>query len=231
METQQAAQSIRGRDIAAVAVAVVAYGLAFGALATASGLTVAHVAVMSLLVFAGGSQFAFVGVIAAGGSPMAGAVAGLLLNTRLTAFGMMVAPVLTGGRLRRLAGTHLMSDENTAMTAAAPPDEKERVYWRVSMSIFLAWNLSTVIGALLGAGLDPEVFGLDVAFPATFVALLVPLLRQAGAVTAAVAGFAVAVGLTPLLPPGVPVSLAVVGVAAGVVARTRRPSDDAGALQ
>src|SRR5687767_13408795 len=135
---------------------------------------------MSMLVFAGGSQFAFVGVLAAGGSPLSAAVPGLLLNSRLAAFGLLIRPLLHGGPLRRLLGTHLMSDENTAMAMAAPPDQQERVYWRVSAAIFVAWNSSTVVGAIAGASIDPERFGLDVAFPATFVALLVPLLRQPG---------------------------------------------------
>jgi 4-azaleucine resistance transporter AzlC len=211
----------KSRDIAAIAVAVAAYGLAFGALATATGLEVVQVAAMSLLVFAGGSQFAFVGVLAAGGSPLSAAVPGLLLNSRLAAFGLLIRPLLTGSRLRRLAGTHLMSDENTAMTMAAPPHEQSRVYWRVSAAIFVAWNTSTIAGAIAGAAIDPERFGLDVAFPATFVALLIPLLRQPGGVTAAVVGFAVALATTPVLPPGLPISLAVVGAAAGVVAARR----------
>ena len=210
------------RDIAAIALAVAAYGLAFGALATANGLSVWQVAAMSLFVFAGGSQFAFVGVLAAGGSPLSAAVPGLLLNSRLAAFGLLVRPLLHGGWLRRLLGTHLMSDENTAMAVAAPPAERasrllarERRDLRGLEHQHHPWRGR-------GCAIDPAALGLDVAFPATFVALLVPLLRQPGAVTAAAVGFVVAVGMTPFLPPGIPISLAVVGAGAGLSQRGGR---------
>lgn len=75
------------RDGLAVAVATGAYGISFGAIGVSSGLDVAQTCALSLLVFTGASQFAFVGVIAAGGLPLLGAASGLLLGVRNTLYG------------------------------------------------------------------------------------------------------------------------------------------------
>ena len=191
-----------------VAVAVGAFGLAFGSAATAAGLHPALAALSSVVVFAGASQFAFVAVTATAG-PVAGAVAGLLLNVRLIAFGFALGPRLGPGRLLdALVDGYLTTDESAAIGLDGDAAGTRRRLRRAGAAVGAAWVVTTTVGALAGTVLDVRALGLDVAFPASFLALLAPALRSpAGRATAGVAVVAALV-LVPLLPPGLPVLLA-----------------------
>lgn len=192
-----------------LAVAICAFGLSFGVLAVTAGLSPIMACAMSLLVFAGGSQFAAVGVIAAGGSPLAAVASGALLNTRFVPFGLPLAPLLEGGRLRRAVASHLVVDESAALAIAEGKHGRtspDRVFWWTGITALVAWNGSTAVGAFAGGLIgDPETFGLDVAFPAAFIALLAPLLDSRRARVSALGGAALAIALLPNAPPGVPV--------------------------
>jgi 4-azaleucine resistance transporter AzlC len=208
------------RDIVAIAAAVGVVGLSFGAIATASGVPVWAVVAFSLIVFAGGSQFMAVGLLAAG-SPVTAVLAGLLLNARHLPFGMAVADVLAGGWARRLVGTHLMVDESVAF-ALAQPDRTRRAgaYWLTGTLLFVLWQVGTIAGVALGSSVgDPNRFGLDAAFPAALVALILRQLTDPAARRVAIVGAVVAVASTFVLPAGLPVLLALVGL----LAAGRRP--------
>jgi 4-azaleucine resistance transporter AzlC len=211
------------RDVAALGAASAFVGVSYGAIAVAAGLPVWLVVAMSLLVFAGGAQFIAVGLISAG-NPVAAVVAGLLLNARHLPFGLAVADVVGSGLGSRLVGAHLMVDESVAF-ALAQQDEarRRRAYWLTGATLFVAWNTGTVAGiALAGSVGDPGTLGLDAAFPAGLLALLMTTLRQRRPRRVALVGAAVAVLATPLLPAGLPVLLALTGLVAGVTGRTRR---------
>lgn len=199
-------------------VAVGVFGVSFGVLAVAAGLSPAMACAMSLSVFAGGAQFAAVGVVASGGSPAAGVAGGLLLNARYVAFGLAVGPRLSGGRARRALAAQLLIDESTALALREDDDAAaERAFWSTGIAVFVLWNVGTAVGALAGGALgDPRVLGLDAAFPAGFLALLAPLLGDARSRAAAAGGVVVAVALLPVAPPGVPVLAAALGVLAGL---------------
>ena len=204
------------RDVAAIAAAVAAVGASFGAIATAADLPVWLVSAMSVLVFAGGSQFMAVGLIAAG-NPVAAVFAGLLLNARHLPFGLALAGSVFGsGWPARLVGSHLMVDESVAFALAQPdPKARRRAYWLTGGTLFVAWNVGTLLGvALGGAAGDPDVLGLDAAFPAGLIALLLPSLRDWETRRVALLGAVVAVLTTPLLPAGLPVLLALAGLGA-----------------
>lgn len=207
------------RDGLGVALATSAYGVSFGALAVASGLDVWQTCVLSLLMFTGGSQFAFVGVIGAGGlaaAPAAIASAGLL-GARNVAYGLRMSPVIGAGFWRRGAAAHFTIDESTAVSLAQDhPRAKLAGFWVTGIGIYLGWNLSTLAGALLGDVLgDPRAYGLDAAAAAAFLALLWPRLRRKQAIAVGIAAAVVATVLTPSLMPGIPVLLAA-GVAIAV---------------
>jgi 4-azaleucine resistance transporter AzlC len=204
------------RDVAALAAASAVIGLSFGAIASAAGMPAWAIVSMSLIVFAGGAQFMAVGMIAVG-SPVAAVLGGLLLNARHLPFGLAIAEVLRGeGRLRRLVGVHLMVDESVAFALAqTDPRRREAAYWLTGASLFVAWNTGTVLGILVGAALgDPMRYGLDAAFPAALIALLLPRLREPVGLRVALLGAALAVAATFVLPPGLPVLLALVGLVA-----------------
>jgi 4-azaleucine resistance transporter AzlC len=206
------------RDAAAIGVAVFAFGLSFGVFAVAAGLSPLLTVISSLTVFAGGSQFAFAGVLLAGGNPLAGTAAGLLLNSRLVAFGIATdARADMGHGPRRWLAAQLLTDESAALSLARPPGaEATRAFWWAGASVFAFWNLGTVIGALGGTLVeDPAAWGLDAAFPAGFLALVAPQVRGRPARwRAAVAGGLVAGLLLPVVPPGVPILAAALGVLA-----------------
>jgi len=216
------------RDGLAVGVATGAYGISFGAVSVAAGLSVAQTCALSLLVFTGASQFALVGVLASGGAPFAGAATALLLGSRNTLYGLRLAPLLglTGGR--RTAAAHLVIDESTAMAVNRETREAARVgFLATGLAVFVLWNLATFGGALAGQSLgDPRTYGLDAAVAAAFLALLWPRLHDARNRVVAVLGAALALGVVPVAPAGVPVLAAgAVALVAGVLTRGADPTE------
>jgi len=206
-------------------VATGAYGVSFGAVSVAAGLDILQTCALSLLVFTGASQFAFVGVLAAGGAPLSGALTALLLGTRNTLYGLRLAPLLALRGWRRVGAAQLVIDESTAMSITRESTAAARVgFLSTGLSVFALWNLATFVGALADTALgDPRTFGLDAAVGAAFLALLWPRLSTTTNRVVAVLAAALALGLVPITPAGVPV-LAAAGVAlgAGLVTGGRR---------
>jgi 4-azaleucine resistance transporter AzlC len=222
------------RDIWVLALAVGVFGVSFGVLATTAGLTVAQACVMSLLVFTGASQFAAVGVLDAGGSLGSAFGSALLLAARNAAYGVAMAPTLRERPLgRRLLAAQLVIDESTAMAMAQSGRRaREHAFWTTGVAIFVCWNAATALGALAGDAIgDPEAFGLDAAFPAGFVALVVPHLHTRQGKVAAISGAVIALVLIPLAPAGVPIVAAALGVIPAVLVGPQGPMgrDAAGA--
>jgi 4-azaleucine resistance transporter AzlC len=210
---------------AGIGIAVGAYGVSFGVLAVQAGMSAAQACVMSMLVFTGASQFAFVGVLAGGGGALAAMGPAVMLAMRNAAYGLSLAPILRGRLRHRALVAQLVIDESTAMARAeVDPDAARRAFVATGVSVWLCWNAGTLAGALLGGGLgDPRALGLDAMFPAAFLALLAPQLRRPGAPVAAIAGAMIAVAVLPFAPAGVPVIAALAGVLPGVlVARSAR---------
>jgi 4-azaleucine resistance transporter AzlC len=215
------------RDVAAIGLAMVAIGASFGAIAAAAGLPWWAPSLMSLVVFAGGAQFMAVGLLAAG-NPFAAVAAGLLLNARHLPFGLALAGTIGPRWRQKLLGSHLMTDESVAFALKEPdPARRHRTYWTVAVTLFCTWNAGTVLGVWLGsiAG-DPQTYGLDAAFPAGLIALILPTLRDRDTRAVALAGATVAVILTPLLPAGLPVMLALAGLLVLLLPRHRAPAGD-----
>jgi 4-azaleucine resistance transporter AzlC len=202
------------RDGLGVGIATGTYGISFGAVAVGAGLSVAQTCALSLLMFTGASQFALVGVLAAGGTPLSGALTALLLGTRNTLYGLRLAPLLRWSGARRVTAAHLVIDESTAMSVTRESTPAARVgFLTTGVTIFALWNLATLIGALGGRALgDPRTYGLDAAVGAAFLALLWPRLRDVRNRATALAAAAVALVLVPFTAAGVPV-LASAGVA------------------
>lgn len=212
------------RDGIGVGVATGLYATSFGAISVASGLSIVQTCLLSLVMFTGASQFAFVGVVGAGGSPLAASLTALLLGSRNTLYGLRVGPLLAWRGVRRVAGAQLLIDESTAMSINRPTRELARVgYVATGLAIFVLWNLFTVVGAVAGEALgDPRTYGLDAAVGAAFLALLWPRLTDRRNQLVALGAAAVALGLVPITAAGVPV-LAAGGVALLVGVLSRRP--------
>ena len=196
-------------DSLGVGLATGTYGVSFGAISTASGLSVLQTCLISLLVFTGASQFAFVGIIASGGNPLTGALTAVLLGSRNLFYGVSMAPRLDLDPAARLATAHLVIDESTAMGVTRDTRRQARLgfYW-TGISIFVLWNLTTFVGALAGNAIgDPRTYGLDAAVGAAFLGLLWPRLATWKGRAVALIGAAVALGLVPVTSAGLPIVL------------------------
>ena len=204
-------------------------GITFGAVATVSGLDGMQAVALSVVMFTGASQFALVGVIAAGGAPLAGVSAALLLGLRNAFYGVPVTQILRPSGVRRLLAAHFVIDESTAMAVAQPnPRAGRYAFWVTGVTLGALWVPGTLAGALIGSGIDTSALGLDAAAPAIFLALLWPRLSRGRSPVVAVAAGAVALALVPLVPAGVPlIAAAGVAVAAGQLpARPHRERED-----
>lgn len=198
------------RQALSVAAATGLYGISFGALSVVAGLDVPQTMALSLLMFSGGSQFAFIGVAGAGGGPGAAIATAALTGLRNALYGPQVAPLVEVTGPRRLLAAQLTIDESTAVaTAQREPAAARAGFWWTGGGVFLLWNAFTLVGALLGdAAGDPRRYGLDAAAAAAFLALVWPRLRTRVAQVVAGSAAAVALATTPMLPAGVPVLFA-----------------------
>ena len=208
--------------------AVGVFGLSFGVGAVSAGASVTQACAMSLLVFTGASQFSAISVLGAGGSPSAAMGGALLLAARNGVYGLALAPRLPGSLRRRLVAAQLTIDETTAMAVAqAEPKAQRLAFWATGASVYLFWNLSTAVGALAGEAIDPQTYGLDVAFPAAFVAMVWPLLRTRRGAAAGALGSLICLTLIPFTPVGVPILCAALAVLVGLPAPSRAEADEA----
>ncbi len=213
------------RDCVVLGLAVGVFGIAFGVLAAESGLSGAKACVMSLLVFTGASQFAAVSVVGSGGSAVTAVASALLLGARNGIYGLAMAGRLRSRGVRRGIAAQLVIDESTAMAVAqGDPADSEGAFWWAGVSVFVAWNIGTLIGAVAGNAIaDPSALGLDAAFPAGFISLMMPQLRQRSTLIAAGLGASFAAVAIPLTQPGIPILLAAVAALVALALVRRRP--------
>lgn len=207
------------RDCVVLGLAVGASGLSFGAVAVAAGLSTLQACVLSLLVFTGGSQFAFVGVLGAGGSVFAGVASALLLGSRNLLYAVRLNSLLRVPRARRFVSAQLTIDESTAMAITAPEGLRETAFWVTGATVFAGWNLATLLGALGAGVVDTSKLGVDAAVGAAFLALLAPQIRDRAGVRIALAGALLAAAAIPFTPAGVPVIIAALAIAPAVLRR------------
>ncbi|KRF15132.1 AzlC family ABC transporter permease [Nocardioides sp. Soil796] len=200
------------RDILLVNLAVGIVGVSYGAITVGDGLPLWAPNLMSIVVLGGASQFLFTGIIGAGGSPVAAVLAGLLVNARHLPFGFALADTVKN---RPVLGSYLMIDEVVAFALSEKdPVRRRLVFFTCGGCLWVFWNIGSLLGGLLGSAVtDTDAFGLDAAFPAVLVALVMPALRDRRTRTVALVGAVVAVAVTPLLPAGTAVLLALAALA------------------
>ncbi len=201
------------RDILTVVVATGFVGVSYGAIAVAAGIPQWAVIAFSVFVFAGGSQFLAVSLVAAG-NPVAAVLGGLLLNARHFPFGLSISDAVGSSWPRRLIGSHVMVDEAVAFAVTQQDSQRRRAaFWLTGVGVFVVWQVGTVLGVAVGSAVgDPTDYGLDAAFPAAMLLLIVPRLREAAGLRVALAAATVAVGTTFFVPAGLPVLLGLLGL-------------------
>jgi predicted branched-subunit amino acid permease len=193
-----------------VAIATGLYGVSFGALSVASGLSVLQTCLLSLLLFSGGSQFALIGILGGGGTVGAAVAASSLLAVRNALYGLQLGPTMLPTGWRRFAIAQLTIDESTAVAVSQSARPLRRLgFWVTGLGVYVGWNVMTLLGAFAGDALgDPKRYGLDAAASAAFLALLWPRLRAREPIAIAVVGAVATTVLIPAIPQGLPVLVA-----------------------
>jgi predicted branched-subunit amino acid permease len=195
------------RDSLGVGISVGAAGVAFGSVAVAGHFSVAQACVLSLLLFSGASQFALVGVMSSGGSPLAAILTGTFLGSRNGLYGTRMASILKNRGWRRVAAAQITIDESTGMAIAQEEiDQQHTAFWYTGIAVFFFWNICTFLGAVGAKAIgDTAAWGLDVVSPVVFIAVLWPRLTTRNLKLAALAAFTWALCITEVVPSGVPI--------------------------
>lgn len=222
------------RDIAPAAVAAIPIGMLFGAVAAAKGLSIAEVALMSALVFAGGAQFAAIEIWAYPVPVAALAFSTLLINARHVLMGASLARSAGAfARWQKLLGFGAMADENWAFAERRAQAGRLSAAYFLGMSVFFYfnWQVWSLLGAWLGSFMgDPKRYGADFAFTALFIGLVAGFWRgRATAVTVVAAAVAAALAYRWLGPPWHVAAGALSGIAAAWIAAGGGPHAGEGA--
>jgi branched chain amino acid efflux pump len=218
--------ALRYREGARAALAVAAtvwfFGASFGLVARAAGMGAVAPLVMSATTFAGSAQFAVTSILGAGSGAAAAIAAAVLLNTRYAPISISVASLFHGPLPRRLVESQLIVDESWALSSRGAGRFDRRVLIGAGLLLYVSWVSGTAVGVFAGRALgDPKDLGLDGAFPALFLALLVPQLQGRRAVAAATTSAVIALLLIPFTPPGVPIVAASAACLLGLRRRAR----------
>lgn len=190
------------------------YGISFGALASAAGLDFWQTMVLSLLMFSGGSQFAFVAVVSGGSAAFAAAVTSAwLMGIRNGFYAVRMGPILKLVGAKKLVAALVTIDESTAVSVAQDsPKEQRQGFWLTGAAVYLFWNSATALGAVLGQAMgDPKTWGMDAAAAAAFVGLIWPRLKERQSLVVALIAVGLAVVSAPFVPAGIPVLIAGAG--------------------
>jgi predicted branched-subunit amino acid permease len=225
--TSSPARSAAIRQALSVSVATGLYGISFGALSVTAGLSVLQTQVLSLLMFTGGSQFAFIGVIGAGGGAASAIATSGLLGVRNGLYGIQLGPLLAYRGWKKVVAAHVTIDESTAVATAQKDHDVQRAgFWWAGLGVFVCWNALTFVGALAGNALgDPKAWGLDAAAAAAFLGLLWPRLASRSAQACAAFALVIACALVPFTPAGVPILCAAVAAIVVGMWESRRGPD------
>jgi 4-azaleucine resistance transporter AzlC len=209
------------RAAAPIGVAAFVFGVSFGVLARAAGMGPVAPVVMSVTTFAGSAQFAAASILGAGGGLVTAIVAAILLNLRYGPIGLSAATTFEGPWWRRAVTAQLIVDESWAISQRDDGRLDRHLLVGAGLLLLVCWTTGTAVGAVAGDLVaDPSSLGLDAAFPALFLALLWPQVRERSRLLAAVGGAAIALVLMPLTGPGIPI---VAASLACLVGARRRP--------
>jgi 4-azaleucine resistance transporter AzlC len=209
------------RVAAPIGVAALVFGLSFGVLARAAGMGRVAPVVMSVTTFAGSAQFAAVSILGAGGGLVTAIVAAVLLNLRYGPIGLSAATTFKGPWWRRALTAQLIVDESWAISQRDDGRLDRYLLVGAGLLLLVCWTIGTAVGAFAGDLVaDPESLGLDAAFPALFLALLWPQVRERSRLLAALGGAAIALALMPFTGPGIPIVAASLACLVGA----RRPA-------
>ncbi|TGB00364.1 branched-chain amino acid ABC transporter permease [Sporolactobacillus shoreae] len=201
-----------------LAIAIATYGLSYGVLAVQAKFSVVTAVAMSLLVFSGSAQLVTVAMLAGGAGLISVLLTTLLLNLRNLLYGAALAEGLAPSKKWKRLLAFGVSDEPFVLASSrfkkVGPDP---LYFAVVASLFyFAWIFASLLGALMGNQMDPQKWGLDLAFPVTFAALLVPGLKGKPIIGTALAAVIISIVLE-YFAPGNQLTIIITGLLAPLV--------------
>ena len=208
------------RDTFAIAIGIVPFGLVAGVSAVEAGYGVGGAVGFSVIVFAGASQLAAIDLLSGGSAVIVAVLTAWLINLRMVMYSAALAPWLshepTG---RRLGAAYVLTDQAFALSinhygTGAPAEDRLRYYLGVAVPLWVNWQVTTIIGALLGSSI-PEDVPLDFAIPLCFLVLLVPTMKDRPTV---VAGVVAGVGAVLVAEAGLTDAAIILGALAGIAA-------------
>lgn len=230
MHTFEGIRNTIVRSAIFVGLAVSVYGVAFGALGVAAGLSVTQTCALSILMFTGASQLAFIGVLGSGGSPATAVATAWLLGVRNAMYAVRMSILLRPRGVTRLVAAQLTIDESTALAIAQDEHiEHGRAarlgFWSGGLAVYVLWNAATLFGALATQAIgDPNALGLDTAIAAGLAGLLGPRIRDRETGSVALIAALLALVLALVVPAGVPVlASSIVAFAAAAITLKRHP--------
>lgn len=205
------------------------FGLIYGINAANAGMPVAVAISMSLFVFAGSSQFLAAQLVATGTPPIVIVLTTFVVNLRHMLYSASLAPYLRHlSQLWKYLLAFLLTDEAYAVAIThyegetEPPVSETHRHWftlGAGLTLWVAWQISTAIGVLVGAQF-PSSWALDFTLALTFIALVIPTLRDRPAVIAALSAAIIAL-VTYRMPYKLGLIAAVLGgIIAGLVAES-----------
>lgn len=209
-------------DSLPILLGVVPFAMICSVAAVSVGLTPIQAMGMSLIVFAGASQLAVLQLMGEGALWLVMVLTAWVINLRFTMYSAALAPYLQKEPLSRKAPfAYILSDQAFGVTmsrfANEMPANPPWYYYGAAMSIWIAWQVGSIGGAMLGA-LFPAQWGLDFAFPLSFMALMFAAIKDRPAGIAALVG-----GVLAVVARGLPYNLglvlaALLGIGVGVLA-------------
>ncbi len=211
-----------------ILIGVIPFAMISGVAAASVGLTLFETIGISVIVFAGASQLVVFQLMTAGSPWIIMALTAWVINLRFTMYSATLAPYLQKLSTQQKALlAYMLSDQAFGISLSHFITNEEVnhrwFYFGAALTIWITWQISAIIGALLGA-LVPASWGFDFAFPLSFMALMFGALRDRPTVIAALAG-----GIIAVLAKGLPYNTGLVlatflGIAAGYAAESLKPS-------
>ncbi|MEN8113503.1 MAG: AzlC family ABC transporter permease [Actinomycetota bacterium] len=212
------------RSVAPLLIGVIPFGLVFGVVAAGSTVGPWLGGSTSVIMFAGAAQLATIQLMDAGAAGAVVIATALIINARHVMYSAALAPHFQEfPRGARLALPYILTDQAFAVSIVrygevADPTYKRWFFTGAAMSLWITWQISTVVGIALGAQL-PASWSLDFAIPLVFLVLLIPAIKGRTELVAAVVGGTVAV-VASGSPYGLGLMIgAISGVIAGVLAQ------------
>jgi 4-azaleucine resistance transporter AzlC len=209
------------RDEAPILLGVIPFGMIYGVLALSANLSVPQAQAMSAIVFAGSSQFMAVKMLKDGAPALIILLTGFVINLRHALYSATLAPYIQSLPVRwKALLSYLLTDEAFAVTVLhyqreENPASSHWYFLGAGVALWTSWQVSTAIGIFIGASM-PDSWGLDFTLPLTFIALVVPALKDRAAILTAIVASLLALALV-----GLPYKLgllcsALIAIAAGM---------------